>query len=241
MISILLQGGLGNQLFQIAAASSIAKKKQYQLCLPDTPITHHSKQNYYETILQKWKPYRSNVQYTRVHEKSYEFQDWSWITEFTELCGYFQNYKYIPSDFADLLVIPETRVLDGAFLHIRGGDYVNNPFHHIDLTKYYETAIRMFPSHTKFYVFTNDVPYAKTLSFLNGIEYEFVEEQDEVTCLSLMKNCKLGGICANSTFSWWGAYLNRYARTLVLPSKWFNNSYIYIEGYFFPGSTICQV
>lgn len=238
MISILLQGGLGNQLFQIAGASSIAKKNNCKLCLPNSPEIHHSKQNYYDTILKNWHPEETKA-LPRVYESSFKYQDWK-VSD-VELCGYFQNFKYIDSDFVESLVLPETPSLDGAFLHIRGGDYVNHWLHHIDLKDYYQSAIQMFPRGTKFYIFTNDISYAKTLSFLDTVNHEFVEEDDEVRTLSLMKNCKLGGICANSTFSWWGAYLNRNARTLVIPSKWFNDSGIYIQGYFFPGSTIGQV
>lgn len=238
MITISLCGGLGNQLFQIAAATFIAKKNQCKVCLPKITETHHSKQNYYDTILRNWHP-EETTSLAQVHEKSYEYQDWK-VTD-VQLCGYFQNYKYIDSDFVESLVLPETPILDGAFLHIRGGDYVNHWLHHVDLKNYYQSAIQMFPRGTKFYIFTNDISYAKTLSFLDTINYEFVDEKDEVHTLSLLKNCKLGGICANSTFSWWGAYLNRNARTLVVPSKWFNTSDIYVDGYFFPGSTICQV
>ena len=238
MISIVLQGGLGNQLFQIAAASSIANKNNCKLCLPKTPETHHSKQNYYDTIFKNWQP-EETKNLLRIHEQSYKYQTWN-VTN-VELFGYFQNFRYIEDEFIKSLALPDTPILDGAFLHVRGGDYLNHSLHHIDLTNYYQSAIRMFPRCTKFYIFTNDTSYAKTISFLNTIDHEFIEESDELRTLSLMKNCKLGGICANSTFSWWGAYLNRNARTLVIPSKWFNTSEIYIEGYFFPEAIICQV
>lgn len=241
MLTVSIAGGLGNQLFQIAAASSIAKKNNRKLCLPSIPSTHHSKQNYYETIFQQWSP-EDVGEHTTVCESSYHYKEWRInIPIPVQLSGYFQNYKYIEDDFIERLVLPHTPSLDGAFLHIRGGDYVNHWLHDMKLQRYYERAVAMFPNTTKFYIFTNDVTYAKTFSFLNTIQHEFVTGQDEVTCLSFMKNCKLGGICANSTFSWWGAYLNRNGRTLVLPSKWFNTPDIYIDGYFFPGSTICPV
>jgi hypothetical protein len=61
-----------------------------------------------------------------------------------------------------------------------------------------------------------------------------------VTSLALMASCTEGGICANSTFSWWGAYLNP-KRTLILPNKWFNSTSFYSQGYYFPGVQICPV
>jgi len=50
----------------------------------------------------------------------------------------------------------------------------------------------------------------------------------------MMSKCSKGGICANSSFSWWGAFLNPN-RTIIMPSRWFNSSDMWIEGYYFPG------
>lgn len=243
MLTITLQGGLGNVLFQLAAARSISRKNGRRLCLPSLPKTHHSEEDYYSNILQNWKLFQEPLEDTiQIQEPSYQFQDWQFanVDKNIHLLGYFQNYKYIDDDFIDTLVLPEMPVLEGAFLHIRGGDYVNHWLHDVKLNNYYYRAIEKFPKGTKFYIMTNDIPYAKTMSFLNSIDYEFVEEPNEVRCLSLMKNTTLGGICANSTFSWWGGYLNRENRTIVLPSKWFNMA-TYVEGYFFPGSLVQNV
>jgi hypothetical protein len=70
---------------------------------------------------------------------------------------------------------------------------------------------------------------------LKDIDYEFVDAS-ELESLVLMSECK-AGICANSSFSWWGAYLNPN-RLICMPSKWFNNSGINTQGYYFPGVSI---
>jgi len=244
MITVSLFGGLGNQLFQLAALDSISKQTTRNVYVESftSPQTGHSEKKYFDSIFSRWHVYpEKQLQCERVDETSYKFREWKFAHPIVKLHGYFQNYKYIADDFIDKLWFPDTGVCNGAFLHIRGGDFVNNPFHHFDLNLYYTKAIALFPKNTRFFIFTNDIPYAKTFQFLDTIDYEFVNETDELVSLSMMKNCTLGGICANSTFSWWGAYLNRNNRTLVLPSKWFNTSDIYIEGYFFPGSTICPV
>lgn len=244
MLTIHMQGGLGNQLFQLAALESISKRNLASMFLETStsPSTNHSRRNYFQSIFLEWNRIpRRKLPVEVLDEPSYEFREWKLVRSATKLQGYFQNYKYISDKFLETLWLPNVTSLPGAFLHIRGGDYVQHPLHGVNLESYYSQAIQMFPEGTKFYVFTNDIPYAKTLSFLEKVDYEFVDERDEVCALALMKNCLVGGICANSTFSWWGAYLNRKNRTLVLPSKWFNDPSIYVNGYFFPGSVICPV
>jgi hypothetical protein len=90
----------------------------------------------------------------------------------------------------------------------------------------------------KFTVFTNDRNYCASQKYLDDIRYTIVDE-NELDTLYLMTQCK-AGITANSSFSWWGAYLNR-DRPICMPSKWFNNPAMHIEGYFFPGCFIHQV
>lgn len=242
MITVQLQGGLGNQLFQIAGSEYLSTLHGRDLCLPEITPTHHSSANYYQTILRQWKDRVKDIgSHADMYERTYAMEEWAIPPGPVKLYGYFQNYRYILESFASRLTLPEVPPLDGVFLHVRGGDYVNHRLHDVKLDSYYRRAVQMFAKGTKFYVFTNDIAYAKSLVWLSEIDYSFVDEPDEVRSLALMMQCRLGGICANSTFSWWGAYLNREGRTLIVPSKWFNNPSIYVDGYFFPGCTICQV
>jgi len=242
MLSIELQGGIGNQLFQLAALESIATKngKSMVRSTDISPRTGHSAADYFQTILLEWKKLPIHPAPTVSYlEPSFHYQEWNIPEQSAQLRGYFQNHRYISDSFEKSLWLPNMPILDGAFLHIRGGDYVNHSLHDVHPVHYYERAIQQFPVDTMFYIFTNDVAYAKTMPFLSTIRHTFVEEPDEIRVLSLMKNCTRGGICANSTFSWWGAYLNRKNRTLVLPNTWFNEPTIYIAGYFFPEAIIC--
>jgi hypothetical protein len=224
MLTINLQGGLGNQLFQVAAAETIARESGKKLVLPPCPPTHHSSQDYFRSILADFAQSQGDCSSAEV-----------------KLDGYFQTYTTIPPTFRERLVCPpDIPSLLGAFLHIRGGDYVNHWLHDVGLSTYYRRAVQQFPAGTHFYVFTNDVSYAKTIPVLQTISHTFVEEPDEVRALWTLARCRDGGICANSTFSWWGAYLNP-DRTLVLPSKWFNDRWMPIEGYYFPRSITIPV
>jgi len=243
MISTKLQGGLGNWLFQIAAGETIAKqvnKKYFISNLVDK--SHHSNINYFDNIFKNWKEVISNnIPVTEIYEPSFDFFDWNNIlgSQTSPVCliGYFQNYKYVSNDFIEKLAFDKSiiekypKLENSAFIHIRGTDYKNHWLHDVGLDNYYNKAISMFSKDTHFYVFTNDKYYALTKSFLKDISCTFVNE-NEVDSLYLMSQCKIGGICANSSFSWWGAYLNP-KRMITMPSKWYNQSHFYIDGYYF--------
>ena len=244
-----LHGGLGNQLFELAGTETISKQLQRPLVLTQssTPKTNHSDKNYFDSIFQNWRMYQSTLDLPiiDIQEPSYRFYDWKNLVDVSaNVCvhGFFQNYQYISDDFIQRLRLPDTEKLPGAFLHIRGGDFLDwhAPFMHVDLRRYYEQAIQTFPEGTHFYIFTNDIDYARKHPILQTISHTFVEETDEVRTLALMSRCEVGGICANSTFSWWGAYLNPN-RILTVPSKWFNYGDTYINGFFFPGVHIVPV
>ncbi len=240
MLTTHLRGGLGNQLFQLAAAETIASQTGRSLYLPSsTPSTHHSVKNYFETLLSPWTPLcREMDAPVVIHEPSYAVQPWNAMlppdAPVVMLEGYFQNAAYIPDSFGSRLVLPSVSVdPSSVFVHVRGGDYVGHPLHDVHLeTAYYEWAIKQFPSDTHFLVLTNDIPYARTIPVLSSGSHSILDV-DELHALAIFRACA-GGICANSTFSWWGAYL-RPDRNIVVPSKWFNDPTIFIDGLFVPG------
>ena len=248
MIVIRLKGGLGNQLFQVAAGCAIAKRTNRTLQLVyETHSTHqHTSLDYFDTLLRAWTPNRVTEcsPSHAMHEPSYRDQPWETLIPESEPCvtvdGYFQSSEYVLPDFLSQLALPcNAWPSSSVFLHIRGGDYVGHPVHDVGLSAhYYPWAVQQFPPNTHFLVFTNDRAYAESLPFLQTISHSFAEG-DELQALDQMRHC-VGGICANSTFSWWGAYLTPN-RKIVLPSKWFVYPIADISGLFVPGWTICPV
>lgn len=245
-LDVHLMGGLGNQLFQIAALHSVARTTGRTPIL--TNISHigpHRNVSYFDTILRRWKENHTTVPTSTIEESSHLHSEWPALLQGrgdVRMLGYFQDYKYIAQDFIESLVFPAEclekypDVGTMVFLHIRGGDYVGHPIHDVGLDGYYQRAIALFPG-AHFAVFTNDRPYAQSKKWLQDIPHTYIEEPD-VESLLLMSKCK-GGICANSTFSWWGAYLNP-TRTLVLPDVWALRDAFRTEGLYFPGATICS-
>lgn len=247
-------GGLGNWLFQFAAA--MAWGDNFVLCPALNHLASHTSRDYYSTLFRKFKKIDGIPRLTDLNEPDGNpVLNIGQIKEIlkardTRLVGYFQDWRYIPDDFAEMLefekpVLLETypRIPTSCFIHVRGGDYVHSPqmmpVHFIDLRSYYTECIRRMKEKgiTHFSVFTNDLEFCKAQPWLSEIDYQIIEE-NELDSLYLMTKCA-AGICPNSTFSWWGAFLNRN-RPIYLPSRWFNNS-ARTEGYYFPGVEIVDV
>lgn len=145
---------------------------------------------------------------------------------------YLQNTKYwngheeeIKSYFSEN--IGKT---DKVALHIRRGDYLKADNFHVNLweTDYYRNAVRLFPKE-KFIVFckdrqsreqdVNDQEWCRHNIDSLGIDWEFAPDSDDETDdLNLMASCK-AIIMANSSFSWWAAFLS--TAQVVAPRKWF--------------------
>ena len=251
-----LQGGLGNWLFQVAVAVKFAQTcgLEYKLSKSQCDLSPHSKVDYFLTILSKFSTLVTTEGFSahvvcepdNLHEVM-NIEEmvgyWKDRCKIVIIYGYYQKHQYVPRFFREMLTLPEvdeSNVRDTCFIHIRGGDYVDNALHDVKLADYYCRCIAFMKERgvNKFSVFTNDKDYALSQPFLKDLDYEFVDAP-EIESLVLMSKCK-AGICANSSFSWWGAYLNPN-RPICMPGKWFNNPQYDISGYYFPGVFIIDV
>ncbi len=163
------------------------------------------------------------------------------------LIGYWQSEKYfarnveqIRKDFGFIdkpnLVLKEIEKeitsCNSVSMHIRRGDYMANPetakYHPVCSIEYYKDAAELIaqkiPSPV-FYVFSDDIKWAKENIRLN-FEIRFIapyvgkKDIDDMRLISLCKH----NIIANSSFSWWGAWLSRNEnKTVIAPLKWFND------------------
>lgn len=107
--------------------------------------------------------------------------------------------------------------IDMVAVHVRRGDYCNNPFYvNLMETDYYERAMAEFPD-CEFLVFSDDIGWCKQQEIFKNCEFS---EADEVGDMNLMSAC-VGVIMANSSFSWWGAYLSK--GKVVAPREWFTD------------------
>lgn len=126
---------------------------------------------------------------------------------------YFEKYK----DEIKALYSTDISSLPYVALHVRRGDYVGNPFY-IDLFEdgYYERAMKEFRGET-FIVFSDDIPWCKRQSLFDNCL--FANGEDEVSDFNDMASCK-GHIIANSSYSWWAAYISPNVGKVIAPEHW---------------------
>ncbi len=116
-------------------------------------------------------------------------------------------------------------------LHVRRGDYLSSAYrstYDVCDANYYESAIRLVTSRLNrftVYVFSDDLEWVKENISLPDNTY-FIENEaiNPYWYIYLMSTCK-DNIISNSTFSWWGAYLNQHPdKMVVAPKRWTLNS-----------------
>jgi hypothetical protein len=171
--------------------------------------------------------------------------EWSSVVHAKYLLGYWQSEKYF-SDCSSIIradlrfVQPLTDLnadlsqkiinCNSVSIHIRRGDYLSNPkanaMHGICDLSYYNEAIRYVEDRVInpcYFIFSDDIDWAKNNLILTGSAV-FVENNIGVSSyrdMHLMSICK-HHIIANSSFSWWAAWLNQSDEKIVVaPKKWF--------------------
>lgn len=158
--------------------------------------------------------------------------------------GYFQSEKYFteyrdeiissftlnrPLNKENMELIEKIKSTNAVSIHVRRGDYVKlQDFHGLCSLEYYKKAIDYIASKIEnphFYLFSDDIQWTKENLTIN-YPYTVVNINDAGSGffdMELMKNCKYN-IIANSSFSWWGAWLNQNPDKIVIaPKRWFAN------------------
>jgi hypothetical protein len=246
-----LTGGLGNRLFQHAAAAGLAERWGFQLVffVPECSATNHGP---FENIFQLFPSVpviRENQSFQRIPEKPnscFTYQEFPEAAPSNEtnysVDGWRQTARYFPSggihpDWDALLSSDQQKALleqyglsnKKWFVHIRLGDYKILPHHQINIASYYKQAFDRIPQDSHILVFCDEAkeykPFLEKLCSSLGKHVIIVENDDEIQTLFLMSRCEAGAVVANSTFSWWGAYfahLRSQEFIAYYPDKWGN-------------------
>ena len=241
MISFMNSGRLGrfgNQMFQYASLMGIAKKLGYEYGV-NYSNKHHEEMLHFllPDVFENLSAKDCNgiFQQNYLREPTWQFNDYMFkIQDNTDIFGYFQSEKYfehckedVKKEFTFKPQIKEKiqtkrdEISDPVIsLHIRLGDYKNYPTKFpIPNIQYYTQGLEKCPKDLPIYIFSDEPTEAKNIfSSLNRNTF-VVEEQKNWEDMCLMNMCNYH-IIANSSFSWWGAWLAD-SKLVVAPKQWF--------------------
>lgn len=240
MVSSSLMGRLGNTLFQIATAYSLALDNQDELIynINELEFDHHTIDLYKKTIFRKLNFTSKLLGFGHIHrEPHFHFSKIDFLPN-TKIHGYFQSEKYFKKNenkIRELFEIDDTTlhqilnkygsILDNetCSIHVRRGDYLGlQEYHPTCSMSYFNEAISKINNNI-YLIFSDDISWCKE-NFV-GDNFVFVEGNNEVTDLYLMSMCS-NNIISNSSYSWWGAWLNKNeTKKVVAPKIWFGPSY----------------
>jgi hypothetical protein len=231
-----LSGGLGNRLFQYSCAKQYSElyKKELVFFLPRCNPTNHGK---FDTIFKLFPDVsvlETDISWNEIEEPIDKHFKYIPLFENTSnkvlIRGYRQSYKYfentnIEPKFENIITkerleyLEKTYIKDNMFfIHIRLGDFRVLPHHQINISKYLILASSKIPENSNIIVFSDEPDIVKGLF---NFPHILCTEKDEVEVLYLMSKCTKGSIVANSTFSFWGAYLghnNSKDYTCIFPN-----------------------
>lgn len=231
-------------MFQYACAYSLAKKHQTIIGISTKDIYRNTGKNQIvETFELQSATHNefSEIQYI-FNETGFEYdRRIESVNNNTDLIGYFQSEKYFKSFRKDLITkefcfrpnfIREVEEFQHRHnvigttcsIHIRKGDYKSLSDTHTNLDiSYYASALEQIPECSKYLVFSDDREEAAKMMLpisslgLDNFVYPDLSDSSSMLLMSLCDH----HIIANSSFSWWGAWLSQKKGDVVAPRQWF--------------------
>jgi len=234
-------GLFGNQLFQYATLYSIAKTRGYEFGVPYSNTGNIEFTNFFLPNCFNSLSAKDSSDVVPLHtamERDFTYNAGIFgIPDNTDVCGYFQSEKYFV-DYRNQLLNEFTfnnnvynKALDirslskfpAISIHLRLGDYVTaQDCHPICSLEYYTEALKLLPNDILIYVFSNDISQAIEFFKPMNRKIVFVEDTDKYIDMCLMTMCDYH-IIANSSFSWWGAWLSN-SKKVIAPARWFGSA-----------------
>ena len=234
-------GRFGNQLFQYATLYSIAKTRGYEF---GVPYNNRSTDEYNDFCLSDCFSNLSAKNSSDIHpihkaqEHIFEYNAGIFgIPDNTDICGYFQSEKYfvdyreqilneyqfnksISNEAINVRSLTNKPVIS---VHVRCGDYMHQPQNHpVCSVEYYNEALKLLPDDLMLFIFSDDMEKASQIFKNLGRPMAFIDTKNKYIDMCVMSMCNYH-IIANSSFSWWGAWLAK-SKIVVSPSQWFGPS-----------------
>jgi hypothetical protein len=239
-------GRAGNNLFQIAAAIGYARKYGYQWAVdpsnghgepysaihkvfPNLPKAEPSGVRYHEHPRGNCPQHGTPYDYCH-----FDYHDIPDLGPNVVLTGFYQSWKYFEhckDEVKEVFKLPHVEGYeDYVSIHVRRGDYVQHSGSFPPITaEYIASAYSSIPDNVRgrnVIIFSDDIKWCKEHILYEGINVQFSEGRSELEDLSLMASCG-HHIIANSSFSYWGAYLGHNPNRIVIsPSAetWFGET-----------------
>lgn len=240
-------GRFANQMFQYASLKGIASNIGVDICIPnhiqsvDDGIGNKLRTELFDSFdLRVNVGLLNNGHAPVVNEKFFHFDEelFSLCPDHISLQGYFQTEKYfkhiekeVREDFTfkDEILNPCKEMISSVenpiSLHVRRTDYLVNSENHFNLPlNYYEAALDHFDSDRNVIVFSDDPMWCQQQDIFSNDRFMISENTDNRIDLCLMTLCN-DFIIANSSFSWWGAWLSQNKnKKVIAPFQWFGKT-----------------
>ncbi len=225
-------------MFQISKASAEGLKNNIQVIFRSNafiPMEGNQPTNYLSNIFRNIKFDNIKTPTFRINEKTWSYYETNHTyTEPTEFYGYFQSSKnflqfedeirnlFLPTEeFKNKLksLYPNIFNPNSISIHVRRGDYlgISEVLPVLDKS-YFDYCVKDFED-SDIFIFSNDKEWVKSnLNYNNSTVVEGLEDYEELWAISLCNH----NIMSNSSFSWWGSYLNtNNDKKVFVPSVWF--------------------
>ena len=243
-------GQLGNQMFQYATTLGVARYHGITFTIPnhDEVLVDSFGNKLRIELLDCFEIDPDNTGILNTDnvfaEKNFEFDrnilNVDRRSDFT-LYGFFQTEKYFKHcddevrkqfTFKKQIIEECNEIIEDVYnnpiaLHIRRGDFLVNSGNHHNLSlEYYEKALKKFDKHRQVIIFSDDSEWCMNQKTFSDNRFIVSNSNGSYQDLYMMTQCE-DFIIANSTFSWWGAWLANKGR-VIAPKKWFgpNNSHL---------------
>ena len=240
-------GRLCNQMFQYASLKGLARKIGSDIIIPnyetavDDGIGNMLRTELFDSFdLNVQTGLLNNGHAPVVQERFFHFDEelFNHCPDHVSLQGYFQTEKYfkhIEDEIRDDFIFhpeistPCKEMIDGVenpiALHVRRTDYIKNSENHFNLPiEYYKVALDHFDSDRNVIVFSDDPLWCHDESLFSDDRFIISENEDNRVDLCLMSMCD-DFIIANSSYSWWGAWLSsNQNKKVIAPVQWFGKT-----------------
>lgn len=245
-VSPRMLGRLGNQMFEIATAVSFAFDNNCDFVVSlergiynSMDGTEYPPTNYKTNIFRYIKFVEKLENYDTWNEKDYLYQKINYdFSKNLRLNGYFQSEKYFKHNkqlildlyrpTEEIKTIIQKKYADklnnSVSIHIRRGDRVKQSgIMPLCSMEYYKNALLFFNDIENVLIFSDDIEWTKTV--FRDEKFHIIENEPDYMDLYIMSMCT-NNIIANSTFSWWAAWLNKNPDKIVIsPKQWFSDEY----------------